>query len=56
MLITSDEVLCPSVKSLADEETAKGYAFLKAFEKRAWSYNMSINVDTVAGMINGGRA
>jgi hypothetical protein len=47
-LITSEEVLRPGVRIFADEETAKGYAFLKAFEKRAWSYNLSVNMDTLS--------
>jgi len=47
ILISSDEVLCPSVKILANEETAKGYAFLKAFQKRAWSYYLPVNIDNV---------
>ena len=45
ILISSKEVLCPSMKVLVNEETAKGYQFLKAFEKRAWSYDISLNVD-----------
>ncbi|KAF9529717.1 P-loop containing nucleoside triphosphate hydrolase protein [Crepidotus variabilis] len=48
ILISSDEVLCPSVKVLANEETAKGYAFLKAFQKRAWSFYLQLNADKVA--------
>ncbi|TFK44926.1 AAA domain-containing protein [Crucibulum laeve] len=45
ILITSEEVLRPSVKILANEETAKGYAFLKAFEDRAWSYELNVDLD-----------
>lgn len=45
VLISSDEVLCPSVKILANANTAKGYAFLKEFQKRAWSFNLPVNVD-----------
>ncbi|KAJ3499450.1 hypothetical protein NLJ89_g10100 [Agrocybe chaxingu] len=45
ILISSDEVLYPSVKVLADEETAKGYAFLKAYQKRAWSYQLPVKID-----------
>ncbi|EEB92510.1 hypothetical protein MPER_08967, partial [Moniliophthora perniciosa FA553] len=37
ILISSSEVLRPSVDILADEGSAKGYAFLKAYEDRAWS-------------------
>uniref|UniRef100_A0A8H7Y8T0 DNA2/NAM7 helicase-like C-terminal domain-containing protein n=1 Tax=Psilocybe cubensis TaxID=181762 RepID=A0A8H7Y8T0_PSICU len=48
ILISSNEVLCPSVKVLANDEIAKGYAFLKAYEKRAWSYHLSVNVDNMA--------
>ncbi|KAF8171884.1 hypothetical protein BJ912DRAFT_994826 [Pholiota molesta] len=45
ILVTSDEVLCPSVKVLADAEIAKGFAFLKDYEKRAWSYKLPLNID-----------
>jgi hypothetical protein len=45
ILITSDEVLRPSVRILANEDTAKGYAFLKAYEARAWSYDLSVDLD-----------
>lgn len=48
ILISSSNVLCPSIKILAQEETAKGYAFLKAFEKRAWSFNLSVNTDSIS--------
>ncbi|KIM40311.1 hypothetical protein M413DRAFT_73826 [Hebeloma cylindrosporum] len=48
ILVTSDEVLCPAVKLLANEETAKGYAFLKAFEQRAWSYHLPVNIDKLS--------
>ncbi|KAF8161322.1 AAA domain-containing protein [Crassisporium funariophilum] len=48
ILISSEEVLCPPVKVLANEETAKGYAFLKAFEKRAWSYNLALDLDVLS--------
>ncbi|KAF5355004.1 hypothetical protein D9756_005484 [Leucocoprinus leucothites] len=45
ILVTSDEVLRPSVRILANEDTAKGYAFLKAYEARAWSYDLSVDLD-----------
>lgn len=45
ILISSEEVLCPSMKVVVNEKTAKGYEFLKAFEKRAWSYDIPLNVD-----------
>lgn len=48
ILVTSDGVLCPSAKIFANADAAKGYAFLKAFQKRAWSYNTSIQVDGFA--------
>lgn len=45
IFVSSDEVLCPSVKILANAEMAKGYAFLKAFQKRAWSCYLPLKVD-----------
>ncbi|KAF9486003.1 hypothetical protein BDN70DRAFT_794739 [Pholiota conissans] len=45
ILVTSDEVLRPSVKVLADEEIAIGYTFLKAYEKRAWTYDLAFDLD-----------
>ncbi|TEB30288.1 hypothetical protein FA13DRAFT_541596 [Coprinellus micaceus] len=44
ILITSTQVLCPPVSVFANEETGKGYAFLKAYEDRAWSYDVSVDV------------
>ncbi|KAF9047439.1 AAA domain-containing protein [Panaeolus papilionaceus] len=38
ILISSEEVLCPPVRVLADENVVKGYTFLKAYEKRAWTF------------------
>ncbi|KAG6813299.1 hypothetical protein H0H92_012454 [Tricholoma furcatifolium] len=45
VVVTSPNVLRPGVKVLANEETAKGYAFLRAFEERAWAYDMSVDLD-----------
>ncbi|KAF7321769.1 AAA-12 domain-containing protein [Mycena kentingensis (nom. inval.)] len=45
VLVTSSVVLRPPVSVLANEETAKGYAFLRAFEDRAWSSTISMSVD-----------
>jgi superfamily I DNA and/or RNA helicase len=45
ILVSSDEVLRPSVRVLANEENARGYAFLRAFEERAWSMTLDINLD-----------
>jgi hypothetical protein len=47
ILVSSDEVLRPSVRILANEDAAKGYAFLKAYEARAWSYDLSIDLDEI---------
>ncbi|KAF8911535.1 hypothetical protein CPB84DRAFT_1722843 [Gymnopilus junonius] len=47
ILVSSDEVLCPPVKVLANEGTAKGYAFLKAYQQRAWSYYLPVQVEKV---------
>ena len=35
ILISSKEVLCPSMKVLVGEETVKGYEFLKGFERES---------------------
>ncbi|KAF7288721.1 AAA-12 domain-containing protein [Mycena chlorophos] len=45
ILVSSSVVLRPPVSILANEETAKGYAFLRAFEDRAWSSTILVNVD-----------
>jgi len=45
ILVSSDEVLRPSVKVLANEECAKGYTFLRAFEDRAWSATIDVDLD-----------
>ena len=45
ILITSNEVLHPHVRVLADSRSAKGFAFLKAYEDRAWSTNSTIDLD-----------
>jgi len=37
IVLTSDGVLRPPVQILADPDNAQGYAFLRAFEERAWS-------------------
>ena len=48
VLVTSREVLRPrQVGVLANEETTKGYAFLRAFEDRAWSCEMGVDLDVV---------
>ncbi|KDQ50871.1 hypothetical protein JAAARDRAFT_211450 [Jaapia argillacea MUCL 33604] len=44
ILITSDQVLRPSVSALANEETAKGVAFLRAYEERAWSTDVKVDL------------
>ena len=45
ILVTSDEVLQPPVRVLANEDMVKGYTFLKAYEARAWSYDLSVDLD-----------
>ncbi|KAJ3875587.1 AAA domain-containing protein [Lentinula edodes] len=47
ILISSAEVLRPSVGALTDEETAKGYTFLRAFADRAWSSNLTVDIDAL---------
>lgn len=45
ILVTSDNVLQPSIRVLSDEGSAKGYAFLRTFEERAWSTSLKIDLD-----------
>ncbi|KAF9268558.1 hypothetical protein L218DRAFT_1047886 [Marasmius fiardii PR-910] len=45
ILISSSQVLRPPVEILADTESAKGYAFLKAYEDRAWSATIKVDMD-----------
>ncbi|KAJ7209786.1 hypothetical protein GGX14DRAFT_632127 [Mycena pura] len=45
ILIASSVVLRPPVSVLAKDETAKGYTFLRAFEDRAWSSTITLDVD-----------
>lgn len=47
ILITSQEVLRPHVQVLADPRSAKGFAFLKAYEDRAWCTDVSLNLDNL---------
>ncbi|PPQ97622.1 hypothetical protein CVT26_002553 [Gymnopilus dilepis] len=47
ILISSDEVLRPPPKVLSDETVATGYAFLKAYQQRAWSYKLAIQAEKV---------
>ncbi|KAJ7647709.1 hypothetical protein FB45DRAFT_987359 [Roridomyces roridus] len=45
ILVASPAVLRPHVSVLADEGNAKGYTFLRAFEDRAWSATIRVDVD-----------
>ena len=42
IMISSDEVMRPSVRVLANERSAKGYAFLRAYEDRAWTGSIEV--------------
>ncbi|KAL5512604.1 hypothetical protein ACEPAG_3257 [Sanghuangporus baumii] len=48
ILVTSKEVLRPSVRIFSNPQSAKGFAFLKAFEDRAWSGDATVNLDELA--------
>ncbi|TDL18051.1 P-loop containing nucleoside triphosphate hydrolase protein [Rickenella mellea] len=48
IVVTSDGVLHPPVRVLANAESAKGLAFLRAFEERAWSTDVIIDLDALA--------
>ncbi|KAG6920219.1 hypothetical protein DXG01_004988 [Tephrocybe rancida] len=45
VVVTSPNVLRPGVNVLANDDTAKGYTFLRAFEERAWSCEMNVDLD-----------
>ncbi|KAI5119162.1 hypothetical protein M0805_008645 [Coniferiporia weirii] len=45
ILVTSQEILRPSVRVFANPQSAKGFAFLKAFEDRAWSTDVTVDLD-----------
>ncbi|KAF8146876.1 AAA domain-containing protein [Mycena galopus ATCC 62051] len=45
ILVSSPTVLRPPVSVLANEGNAKGYKFLRAFEDRAWSSVIALDVD-----------
>ncbi|KAJ3823506.1 hypothetical protein F5880DRAFT_1482100 [Lentinula raphanica] len=47
VLISSNEVLRPAVDALTNEETAKGHTFIRAFADRAWSSNISVDIDAL---------
>ncbi|KAJ7476302.1 hypothetical protein B0H11DRAFT_2158457 [Mycena galericulata] len=47
ILITSSTILRPSIHVLANKDSEKGYAFLRAFEDRAWSSTISLDVDDI---------
>ncbi|KAL0060392.1 hypothetical protein AAF712_012843 [Marasmius tenuissimus] len=42
ILISSSDILRPSVQVLADPEASKGFAFLKHYEDRAWSMDVEV--------------
>jgi len=45
IVIASEGVLQPDVSVFADRESAKGYAFLRAFEERAWSADIDVELE-----------
>lgn len=45
ILVTSQEVLKPSIRIFSNPKSAKGFAFLKAYEDRAWIANVNVNLD-----------
>lgn len=47
ILITSPTVLRPNVRILADPAAARGWAFLRSYEERAWIGDIDINLDDV---------
>lgn len=44
IVVSSEGVLDPPVEALVDEGNLEGFAYLKAYEDRAWSYNQNLEV------------
>ncbi|PPQ75140.1 hypothetical protein CVT26_012081 [Gymnopilus dilepis] len=44
IVISSDAVLSPPTRALANETTTKGYAFLKEYQRRSWCYELPLEV------------
>jgi hypothetical protein len=44
IVISSTGVLAPPIEALVDKGNLEGFAFLKAFEDRAWRFDMRIGV------------
>ena len=45
IVMSSDNVLRPGVSVFADRESAKGHGFLREFESRAWSTDMTVEIE-----------
>lgn len=45
ILIASREVLRPPVRIFANPQSAKGFAFLRAYEERAWTTTATVDLD-----------
>jgi len=48
IMISSDQVLRPPASILADEESTKGYLYLREFEERAWCANVTVDLEAGA--------
>jgi hypothetical protein len=46
IVITSTGVLNPPIEALVDTNNLEGYAYLKAFEDRAWGFDMTIGMQS----------
>jgi superfamily I DNA and/or RNA helicase len=44
IVISSTGVLNPPIEALVDTDNLEGYAYLKAFEDRAWSFDIAVGV------------
>jgi superfamily I DNA and/or RNA helicase len=45
IVISSEGVLRPGVSIFADRESARGHAFLREFENRAWNTEIEVDVE-----------
>jgi hypothetical protein len=45
IFVTSDAVLRPPVTIFANEDSTRGYAFLRDYQDRAWTGTVKVNLD-----------
>lgn len=51
IVISSTGVLNPPIEALIDADNLAGYAYLKAFEDRAWSFDMTVGKENKSAAV-----